>query len=89
MNPPKENESHRWKSSWNFLMGARHVALASDNIVATVSELMHRGVEFLKVPSSYYYELEERVGKIEEDLEPLKNYLQIFSKLLRTGRRFS
>ena len=34
--------------------GVQHVALASDNIVATVSELMHRGVEFLKVPSSYY-----------------------------------
>jgi 4-hydroxyphenylpyruvate dioxygenase len=72
--------------------GVQHVALASDNIVATVSELMHRGVEFLKVPSSYYDELEERVGKIEEDLEPLKNLgiladrdpdgylLQIFSK---------
>jgi 4-hydroxyphenylpyruvate dioxygenase len=72
--------------------GVQHVALASDNIVATVNELMHRGVEFLKVPSSYYDELEERVGKIEEDLEPLKNLgiladrdpdgylLQIFSK---------
>ena len=53
---------------------------------------MHRGVEFLKVPSSYYDELEGRVGKIDEDLEPLKELgilvdrdpdgylLQIFSK---------
>ncbi len=72
--------------------GVQHVALATKNIVGTVSELMSRGVEFLKVPSSYYDELESRVGKIEEDLEPLKNLgilvdrdpdgylLQIFSK---------
>ena len=52
--------------------GVQHVALATKNIVATVSELMRRGVEFLKVPTSYYDELENRVGKIEEDLEPLK-----------------
>jgi len=72
--------------------GVQHVALATKDIVSTVSELMHRGVEFLKVPSSYYDELEGRVGKIEEDLEPLKKLgilvdrdpdgylLQIFSK---------
>jgi 4-hydroxyphenylpyruvate dioxygenase len=72
--------------------GVQHVALATKNIVATVSELMRRGIEFLKVPSAYYDELESRVGKIEEDLEPLKELgilvdrdpdgylLQIFSK---------
>jgi 4-hydroxyphenylpyruvate dioxygenase len=72
--------------------GVQHVALASDDIVTSVRELMRRGVEFLKVPSSYYDELEDRVGKIEEDLEPLKDLgilvdrdpegylLQIFSK---------
>jgi 4-hydroxyphenylpyruvate dioxygenase len=72
--------------------GVQHVALATKNIVVTVSELMRRGVEFLKVPTSYYDELEGRVGKIEEDLEPLKDLgilvdrdpdgylLQIFSK---------
>ncbi len=72
--------------------GVQHVALATKNIVGTVSELMRRGIEFLKVPTSYYDELESRVGKIEEDLEPLKNLgilvdrdpdgylLQIFSK---------
>jgi 4-hydroxyphenylpyruvate dioxygenase len=72
--------------------GVQHVALATKDIVTTVSELMHRGVEFLKVPSSYYDELEGRVGKIDEDLEPLKELgilvdrdpdgylLQIFSK---------
>ena len=52
--------------------GVQHVALATNNIVDTVSELMNRGVEFLKVPTAYYDELEERVGKIDEDLEPLK-----------------
>jgi 4-hydroxyphenylpyruvate dioxygenase len=72
--------------------GVQHVALATNNIVDTVTELMRRGVEFLKVPTSYYDELEVRVGKIDEDLEPLKNLgilvdrdpdgylLQIFSK---------
>jgi 4-hydroxyphenylpyruvate dioxygenase len=72
--------------------GCQHVALATHNIVETVSALKSRGVEFLKVPSSYYDDLEERVGKIDEDLEPLKELgilidrddegylLQIFSK---------
>ncbi len=72
--------------------GVQHVALATKDIVTTVSELMRRGVEFLKVPSIYYDELEGRVGKIDEDLEPLKELgilvdrdpdgylLQIFSK---------
>jgi 4-hydroxyphenylpyruvate dioxygenase len=72
--------------------GVQHVALATKNIVGTVTELMRRGIEFLKVPTSYYDELESRVGKIEENLEPLKNLgilvdrdpdgylLQIFSK---------
>lgn len=72
--------------------GVQHVAMATNDIVKTVSELMNRGVEFLKVPSSYYDNLEERVGKIDEDLEPLKELgilvdrdnegylLQLFSK---------
>jgi 4-hydroxyphenylpyruvate dioxygenase len=72
--------------------GVQHVALATDNIVETVTSLMSRGVEFLKVPGSYYDDLTERVGKIEEDMQPLKELgilvdkdeegylLQIFSK---------
>ncbi len=52
--------------------GVQHVALATNDIVKTVRDLMSRGVEFLKVPSSYYDDLLDRVGKIEEDLEPLK-----------------
>jgi 4-hydroxyphenylpyruvate dioxygenase len=70
----------------------QHIAMASDDIVHTVSELMQRGVEFLKVPDTYYEGLEERVGKLDEDLQPLKELgiladrdpegylLQIFSK---------
>jgi 4-hydroxyphenylpyruvate dioxygenase len=72
--------------------GVQHVALATNDIVQTVRELMSRGVEFLKVPSSYYDDLLSRVGKIDEDLEPLKELgilvdrdnegylLQLFSK---------
>lgn len=72
--------------------GCQHVALATNNIVATVTELQNRGIEFLKVPSVYYDDLLSRVGAIEEDLEPLKELgilvdrddegylLQIFSK---------
>jgi len=72
--------------------GCQHVALATNDIVATVTELQHRGIDFLKVPNSYYDDLISRVGKIDEDLAPLKELgilvdrddegylLQIFSK---------
>ncbi len=71
--------------------GVQHVALATNNIVETVTD-SSRGVEFLQVPKSYYDDLLERVGKIDEDIEPLKELgvlvdrdeegylLQIFSK---------
>lgn len=52
--------------------GVQHIALATNNIVSTVLELRSRGVEFLHIPSAYYDNLLERVGNIEEDLEPLK-----------------
>jgi 4-hydroxyphenylpyruvate dioxygenase len=72
--------------------GVQHVALATADIVDTVTKLRDRGVEFLKVPSSYYEDLLARVGTIDEDLEPLKELgilvdrddegylLQIFTK---------
>jgi 4-hydroxyphenylpyruvate dioxygenase len=72
--------------------GVQHIAIATSDIVDTVSKLEDRGVEFLKVPTIYYDDLEARVGKIEEDIEPLKNLgilvdrdeegylLQIFTK---------
>ncbi len=52
--------------------GVQHVAMATNDIVKTVRDLMSRGVDFLKVPSSYYDDLLERVGRIDEDIEPLK-----------------
>jgi 4-hydroxyphenylpyruvate dioxygenase len=51
--------------------GVQHMAIATDDIVKTIRELMARGVEFLKVPSSYYDGLLDRVGPIDEDLAPL------------------
>ncbi len=52
--------------------GVQHIAVATDNIVETVTALRDRGIEFLRVPSTYYDNLFERVGEIEEDIEPLK-----------------
>lgn len=72
--------------------GCQHVALATNDIVKTVTELQNRGVEFLKVPTSYYTDLLDRVGHIDEDLRPLQELgilvdrddegylLQIFTK---------
>jgi 4-hydroxyphenylpyruvate dioxygenase len=52
--------------------GVQHIALATDNILSTVSKLQEQGVGFLKVPHSYYAELEQRVGKIDEEIEELE-----------------
>ena len=51
--------------------GVQHIAIATDDIVATVRDLKSRGIEFLRVPSTYYDTVLERVGKIDEDLAPL------------------
>jgi 4-hydroxyphenylpyruvate dioxygenase len=51
--------------------GVQHIAVATDNIVETVIALKERGVEFLYVPESYYDDVLDRVGKIDEELEPL------------------
>ena len=72
--------------------GVQHIALATNDIVSTVRDLISRGVEFLRVPTTYYDDLLDRVGHIDEDLEPLKELgilvdrdnegylLQLFSK---------
>lgn len=72
--------------------GVQHMALATDNIIETVTALRDRGVEFLHVPPTYYDDLLDRVGEIDESLEPLKELgilvdrddegylLQIFTK---------
>jgi 4-hydroxyphenylpyruvate dioxygenase len=72
--------------------GVQHMALATDDIIATVTALRDRGVEFLSVPTSYYDELQARVGTIDEpvdalaalgilvDRDPDGYLLQIFTK---------
>jgi 4-hydroxyphenylpyruvate dioxygenase len=72
--------------------GVQHVAIATNDIVKTVTDLQSRGIEFLKIPASYYATVLDRVGHIDEDLEPLQRLgilvdrddegylLQIFSK---------
>jgi 4-hydroxyphenylpyruvate dioxygenase len=54
--------------------GVQHLALATDNIVATVSALRDRGVEFLYVPETYYDDVLDRVGEIDEDIDLLKEH---------------
>lgn len=72
--------------------GCQHIAVATDDIVFTVSEMRKRGVEFLHVPGDYYDTVSNRVGEIAEDMELLKGLgimvdrdeegylLQIFTK---------
>jgi len=72
--------------------GVQHIAIATDDIIKTVRDLKSRGVEFLRVPSTYYDSVPDRVGKIDEDLAPLEELgilvdrddegylLQIFTK---------
>ena len=74
--------------------GVQHIAIATDDIVSTVAQMAKRGVEFLKVPSSYYDTVLDRVGKIDEEILTLKEHgvlvdrdeegylLQIFTKPL-------
>ena len=72
--------------------GVQHIAVATDDIIKTVSELKARGVEFLNTPDSYYDNLRAHVGSIDEDVEALRSLrimadrdeegylLQIFTK---------
>ncbi|MGH2968896.1 MAG: 4-hydroxyphenylpyruvate dioxygenase [Solirubrobacteraceae bacterium] len=72
--------------------GAQHIAVATRDIVKTVTEMRERGIEFLTVPETYYDEVPERIGEIEESLEDLRRLgilvdrddegymLQIFTK---------
>jgi 4-hydroxyphenylpyruvate dioxygenase len=72
--------------------GAQHIAVATRDIVRCVSELKRSGVEFLSIPESYYEEVPERIGEIDEDIADLRRLgilvdrddegylLQIFTK---------
>ncbi len=75
--------------------GVQHVAIRTDDIVATIRALQANGVEFLNTPDTYYDELEARVGKIDESIDILRKLrilvdrddlgymLQIFTKPLQ------
>ena len=52
--------------------GVQHIALATSDILATVSAMQQYGVDFLTVPHSYYTELQSRIGKIDEPIEELE-----------------
>jgi 4-hydroxyphenylpyruvate dioxygenase len=52
--------------------GVQHLALATNDIIATVTQLQRQGIEFLKVPHSYYTELQQRIGKIDEPIAELE-----------------
>src|SRR5881409_1918214 len=72
--------------------GVQHIAMGTNNIIETVTDLQQRGLEFLRVPSTYYDTLLDRVGHIDEELNALKQLgilvdrddegylLQIFTK---------
>ncbi|MFB6257995.1 MAG: 4-hydroxyphenylpyruvate dioxygenase [Flavobacteriales bacterium] len=75
--------------------GVQHIAIATDDIIDTIDKLRSRGVEFLRVPSTYYDDLKDRVGEIDEDIDTLAKYgilvdrddegylLQLFTKPLQ------
>jgi 4-hydroxyphenylpyruvate dioxygenase len=75
--------------------GVQHIALISDDIVATVEALRQRGIGFIRIPGSYYEDLPERVGKIAESYQALERLgiladrdedgylLQIFTKTVQ------
>jgi 4-hydroxyphenylpyruvate dioxygenase len=77
---------------WYGGPGVQHIALITGDIISSVRKLAEQGVEFLKIPSTYYDDLEARVGKINEPIEQLKELgilvdhdddgymLQIFTK---------
>ena len=72
--------------------GCQHIAIATDNIIETVTKLRDNGVEFLRVPGTYYDTVIDRVGHIDEDVTRLRELgilvdrdeegylLQIFTK---------
>jgi 4-hydroxyphenylpyruvate dioxygenase len=74
--------------------GVQHIAVATNDIVSTVSAMKERGVEFLTIPDTYYDTVLDRVGKIDEEILTLKKHgilvdrddegylLQIFTKPL-------
>src|SRR5262252_269065 len=92
--PAKGKKKSQIDEYLEFYRGPRvqHLALATEDIIATVGALRDRGIEFLRAPTTYYAELQDRVGKIDEPIDQLEELgilvdrdpdgylLQIFSK---------
>ena len=92
--PAKGKKKSQIEEYLDFYNGAgvQHIAVATNDILQTVSELRGRGVDFLVVPNTYYDDLLDRVGDIDEDLQSLRDLnilvdrdeegylLQIFTK---------
>ena len=72
--------------------GVQHIAMATGDILTTVKKLQRNGIEFLRVPETYYDVLPDRIGAIDEPLDEIQELgiladrddegylLQIFSK---------
>ena len=90
--PAKQKSQIEEFLSFNRGPGVQHIALSCNDIVSTVRKLRENGIEFLKTPGSYYDALEDRVGKINERTDDLRELnilvdrdkcgylMQIFSK---------
>lgn len=52
--------------------GVQHIALITGDIIKTMEKLTKNGIEFLRVPDTYYDALPERVGEIKESIEKIK-----------------
>ncbi len=92
--PAKGKKKSQIEEYIDFYRGAgvQHIAMATDNIIETVTKLRNRGVEFLSIPETYYDTLLDRVGEIDEQVQQLKELkilvdrddegylLQIFTK---------
>jgi len=75
--------------------GVQHIAMATDDIVKAVTALRARGMRFIRVPKTYYEDLRERVGEIDEDYSDIERLgiladrddegylLQIFTKIVQ------
>jgi 4-hydroxyphenylpyruvate dioxygenase len=80
--------------------GVQHIALRTDDIVATVAAMEARGVEFLRVPDAYYEEVRDRVPEVAGEIEALRTHgilvdadddgylLQIFTRPLQDRPTF-
>ena len=90
----KENANLRFKNILDYYNGpgVQHLALLTNDIITTVTKLRENGVEFLSTPDTYYEDLANRVGDIDEDVKKLQELnilvdrddegylLQIFTK---------